>query len=116
MFSPPPLPKSIRDVVMALCEADARRPLAFWARRQSRDAQVEPPEPSRRRESKMRRHDAAVRWFKEHEKVRGAGYDDEEGNDQFAKWFHGVISRKVGGRGRGKGSGPVAQSLMCPLP
>jgi hypothetical protein len=79
---------------MSLCEADNRRPLAFWARRQSKDAIMEQAAPVRRRESKVRQHDAAVRWFKEKEKSKGAG-QDEEGRDQFAKWFHGVISRKV---------------------
>jgi len=85
-----------RDVVVSICDIDDRRPLAFWARRQSKDAEQEPENSPKRRESKIRQHQQAVRWYKEHEKDRGAGFDesDKREEDNFAKWFHGVISRR----------------------
>ena len=80
--------QGFRDVVLSLCDEDARRPADYWSKPPpAAPAPVaKPPSAAKGKISRA----ASVKWFKEVEKKKGAG---QEGSG-FASWFHGIITRK----------------------
>lgn len=81
-----------RDVVLSLCEEDAKRPADFWSKPKEAIAAAPPKVESgtaKRKKAGFKRA-ASVKWFKEVEMAKGSAVSDEGG---FAAWFHGIISR-----------------------